>query len=309
MDCSLPGSSVHGIFQARILKWAISSYRGPSRAPLLHPGIEPTSPALQVLDFLLSPHMVEGTRGSWGVSFIRTLIPPRGLHLLIPSNWSVLVAQSCLTLCNPVDYSHIEDRFLCPWMSQSDMAFSAGRSDGFWRKQHVFATQGTSRRWPGNQGLQARKPHMWAEVLPYWWVCLHPFTRLSFNFYPACSALARPGSVLVCCWTLLEKFASSGSNTNYSNPSWTLGHSALLSLIISCLPHSSQCILQAFFFCLLLLRVTWPQAIMWPPLRLFWPRRFAFSTLISLKQSQKKISSFFLINHLSCLAWVDCSSG
>ena len=42
----------------------------------------------------------------------------------------------------------------------------------------------------------------------------------------------------------------------HSNPSWTLGHSALLSLIISCLPHSSQRILQTFFFCLLLLRVT-----------------------------------------------------
>ena len=32
MDCSLPGSSVHGIFQARILEWvAMSSSRGSSR--------------------------------------------------------------------------------------------------------------------------------------------------------------------------------------------------------------------------------------------------------------------------------------
>ena len=32
MDCSLSGSSVHGIFQARILEWgAISFSRGPSR--------------------------------------------------------------------------------------------------------------------------------------------------------------------------------------------------------------------------------------------------------------------------------------
>ena len=31
MDCSLPGSSVHGIFQARILEWAAVSFsRGPS---------------------------------------------------------------------------------------------------------------------------------------------------------------------------------------------------------------------------------------------------------------------------------------
>ena len=33
MDCSLPGSSVHGIFQARILEWvAISLSRGSSRS-------------------------------------------------------------------------------------------------------------------------------------------------------------------------------------------------------------------------------------------------------------------------------------
>ena len=32
MDCSLPGSSVHGIFQARILEWvAISFFRGSSQ--------------------------------------------------------------------------------------------------------------------------------------------------------------------------------------------------------------------------------------------------------------------------------------
>ena len=33
MDCSPPGSSVHGIFQARILEWvAISSSRGSSQS-------------------------------------------------------------------------------------------------------------------------------------------------------------------------------------------------------------------------------------------------------------------------------------
>ena len=33
MDCSLPGSSIHGIFQARVLKWvAVSFSRGSSRS-------------------------------------------------------------------------------------------------------------------------------------------------------------------------------------------------------------------------------------------------------------------------------------
>ena len=44
MDCSLPGFSIHGIFQARVLKWvAISFSRGSSRLR----GQKPRSPALQ----------------------------------------------------------------------------------------------------------------------------------------------------------------------------------------------------------------------------------------------------------------------
>ena len=42
MDCSLPGSSSHGIFQARILEWVATS---PGDLP--NPGIKPGSPALQ----------------------------------------------------------------------------------------------------------------------------------------------------------------------------------------------------------------------------------------------------------------------
>ena len=33
MDCSLPGSSVHGIFQARILKWVAISFSRASSPP------------------------------------------------------------------------------------------------------------------------------------------------------------------------------------------------------------------------------------------------------------------------------------
>ena len=61
-NCSLPGSSVHGILQARVLKWvAIPFSRGSS-----NPGIEPWSPALQA-DFL--PFELRGS-------------PKRGMHWL-----------------------------------------------------------------------------------------------------------------------------------------------------------------------------------------------------------------------------------
>ena len=35
MDCSLPGSSVHGIFQARVLEWGAIAFSGTSHIPVL----------------------------------------------------------------------------------------------------------------------------------------------------------------------------------------------------------------------------------------------------------------------------------
>ena len=51
MDCSLLGSSVRGILQARILEWV--SF--PSLGDLLNPGIKPTSPALADRFFTTEP--------------------------------------------------------------------------------------------------------------------------------------------------------------------------------------------------------------------------------------------------------------
>ena len=64
-DCSPPGSSVHGILQARILEWVVISFsRGSS-----HPGIEARSPALQA-DSLFSepprsPRMMYSYWNNW----------------------------------------------------------------------------------------------------------------------------------------------------------------------------------------------------------------------------------------------------
>ena len=43
LGCNLPDSSVHGIFQGRILEWVAISFSG----DLPNPGIQPRSPALQ----------------------------------------------------------------------------------------------------------------------------------------------------------------------------------------------------------------------------------------------------------------------
>ena len=51
MDCSPPGSSVHGISEARILEWvAISFFRGSSK-----PDIKTISPALAGGFFITEP--------------------------------------------------------------------------------------------------------------------------------------------------------------------------------------------------------------------------------------------------------------
>ena len=77
-DCSPPGFSVYGIFQARILEWvAISSFRGSS-----NPGIEPAS--------LATPALA-------GVLF--TTAPPGKPVVQVKAT----VAQSCPALCDPMD--------------------------------------------------------------------------------------------------------------------------------------------------------------------------------------------------------------
>ena len=51
MDCSPPGSSVHGISQARILKWVVIF----SPQDLPNPGTEPASPTLAGRFFTTGP--------------------------------------------------------------------------------------------------------------------------------------------------------------------------------------------------------------------------------------------------------------
>ena len=56
MDCSPPGSSVHRIFQARIL----GGLPFPCLGDLPNPGTEPGSPVLQVDSLLSEPQALNG---------------------------------------------------------------------------------------------------------------------------------------------------------------------------------------------------------------------------------------------------------
>ena len=107
MDCSLPGSSVYGVLQARILEWvAISFSRGIFPAQGLNPrflhwqknsvpwATREAQAIIALTVFLLARELLE-----WRYS----------CHLIsascAPEKLKVLAAQSCPTLCHSVDCS------------------------------------------------------------------------------------------------------------------------------------------------------------------------------------------------------------
>ena len=74
MDCSPPGSSVHGILQARILEWvAMPSSRGSSS-----PGIEPKSPTLQADSLPSEPPGKPKNTGVSSLSLLQGIFPTQG---------------------------------------------------------------------------------------------------------------------------------------------------------------------------------------------------------------------------------------
>ena len=141
MDCSLPDSSVHGISQARILEWvAISFFRGSSwpwdgtrifcigRQILYHRATWEAQTFVRVPFPLLLMNILEcgcfcmisdfPTKGqkthSWhhGVLHSAGAIPGTVIHSLNKHSLSIwwvsteaVCAQSCLTLCDPMDCS------------------------------------------------------------------------------------------------------------------------------------------------------------------------------------------------------------
>ena len=109
MGCRPPGSSVHGILQARILEWvAMPSSRG-----IPDPGIEPTSHASHTSGQPGSLPLAQARKPLLQCSFLTCLeFPSSGLfHISDPQLvWHPFAAaakslQSCPTLCDPIDGS------------------------------------------------------------------------------------------------------------------------------------------------------------------------------------------------------------
>ena len=99
MDCSPPGSSVHGILQARILEWVAM----PSSRDLSDPGIEPASLKSHALAarFLTTSPTWEALAGSYGssiFSFLRSLHYPAKLQ----PHWALMAPQMSFLTSEPL---------------------------------------------------------------------------------------------------------------------------------------------------------------------------------------------------------------
>ena len=105
MQCSPPGSSVHGIFQARILEWVAVSFSRASSRPrdwicvyCIEGGFFTTEPpGKPLLGLQMAIFYVFEESSLW--AYVSS--PPL---LISPVQFSS-VAQSCLTLCDPMNRS------------------------------------------------------------------------------------------------------------------------------------------------------------------------------------------------------------
>ena len=81
-DCSLPGSSVHGIFQARVLEWGAIAFSYP-----------------------FPPAIINFFSKSVSLCFVSSFVSFLFRFHISVSHSVSSVAQSCLTLCDPMNHS------------------------------------------------------------------------------------------------------------------------------------------------------------------------------------------------------------
>ena len=104
MDCSPPGSSVHGIFQARILEWGAISFSRDCHFLFygVNPGIEPGSPVLQA-DSLPSEPPGKGATGRNSITLFNLVLSvythiPASSRKVITRGWTLTEMPTCLAL-------------------------------------------------------------------------------------------------------------------------------------------------------------------------------------------------------------------
>ena len=90
-ESSLPGSSVHGILQARISEWVVI----PSPGDLPNPGTEPRPLALQVNSLLSEPPGKPMNAGVGRLSLLQGIFPTQELNQGLLHCKQILYQLSC----------------------------------------------------------------------------------------------------------------------------------------------------------------------------------------------------------------------
>ena len=107
--CSLPGSSVHGIFQARILEWVVMpSSRGSSQ-----PRVKPKSPSLQANSLLSETPGKPKNTGLGSLSLLQGIfLTKESNQSLLPCKW-MLHQLSYQESPKTKSYAHSISKTLC----------------------------------------------------------------------------------------------------------------------------------------------------------------------------------------------------
>ena len=129
MDCGPPGSSVHGILQARILEWVAISFSGDHPEP----GIKPESPELQGRFFTIwATGEAQCRSPMWNVKLsLKSHLYHLSFHLLHSLNLTFICSllstlEVAQTMHNHASYTpnFNSSSFMLPFSSQNTHAFS-----------------------------------------------------------------------------------------------------------------------------------------------------------------------------------------
>ena len=104
MDCSLPGSSIHGIFQARVLKWVAIAFSKNSHCIYIIYG---KVCVFMLLSQFIPPSPSSTVSTSLTSISVSPLLLCKQVHQYCLSRFHTCaqLLQSCPTLCNPMDCS------------------------------------------------------------------------------------------------------------------------------------------------------------------------------------------------------------
>ena len=159
MDCSLPGSSVHGIFQARVLEWGAIAF-----STLDTRWQQKKKKSSSLLELFTTQHYCVLGHLINAVKWIIYIVIYTQVHS-IKYNWEIFflfffffasacentmkVIQSCLTFCDPMDYTvhGILQARIPEWV--------------YWSGQSFLSSEDLP-----NPGIKPRSPALQMDSLP-----------------------------------------------------------------------------------------------------------------------------------------------